>query len=207
MIQHDTLINLIDQRLNKLGISAREASLRAANNAEMVRSIRNGHSPSLKQLQKLLAVLDLNITLGEPDKNINSAPREIPLLGLVGAGARVAYFNDQLTPETVTLHDHSETNLAAAEVRGHSMEPVYHQGDLLFFCPDHERINDIAHFLGQDCIVVITEDHSALLKTIEFGSAPDLWNLRSHNPGEPTLCDQKISKAFPILWVKRHIAR
>lgn len=201
MISHDDLITLINDRLAVMGISAREASIRAVNNPELIRSIRNYHSPSLSKLQKLLEVLDLEIALGDSDSPPEAT--EVPLLGLVGAGSRVAYFNDQIGLDTVTFDCGDTEGLAAAEVRGYSMEPVYMQGDILFFYPEDPTRFDIARHVGQDCIVTLEEDSSALLKTIECGSQPGTWNLHSHNPEVETMRDQVLRSASAIHWIKR----
>jgi phage repressor protein C with HTH and peptisase S24 domain len=83
------------------------------------------------------------------------------------------------------------------------MLPVYHQGDILFFCPNDPDRFVIAKHIGRDCIVSIEEDSSTLLKTVECASQPDLWNLHSHNPEEEVITNQRLHLALPILWVKR----
>ncbi len=205
MITHEHLIMLINERLTVMGISAREASIRAVNNPELIRSIRNHHSPSLSKLQKLLEVLDLEISLGDSD----SVPEatEVPLLGLVGAGNRVAYFNDQIGLDTVSFGNGNAEGLAAAEVRGYSMEPVYMQGDILFFYPEDPTRFDIARHVGQDCIVTLEDDSSALLKTIECGDDAGTWNLHSHNPEVEVMPNQVLRSASAIHWIKRRAPR
>lgn len=202
MITHEQLVSLINERLAVLGISAREASIRAVNNPELIRSItRKDHSPSLSKLQDLLEVLDLKINIGEDDPTPEAI--EVPLLGLVGAGSRVAYFNDQIGLDTVTFDSGTAEGLAAAEVRGYSMEPVYMQGDILFFYPDDPTRFDIARHVGQDCIVTLEEDSSALLKTIECGDVAGTWNLHSHNPEVEVMPNQILRSASAIHWIKR----
>ena len=205
MITHDDLIALINDRLAAMGISAREASIRAVNNPELIRSIRNNHSPSLSKLQKLLEVLDLEITFADTEYAPEAV--EVPLLGLVGAGSRVAYFNDQMGLDSVSFDSGDAEGLAAAEVRGYSMEPVYMQGDILFFYPDDPTRFDIARHVGQDCIVTLEEDSSALLKTIECGTVPGTWNLHSHNPEVKTMHNQILRSASAIHWIKRRKPR
>ena len=201
MIDHNTLVAIINQRLQELNLSAREASIRAVNNPELIRSIRKNHSPSLNNLRKLLNVLDIELHIEGEQRYEN----KIPILGLVGAGSRIAYFNDQFSDyDTISFPSGKKAQLiAAAEVRGNSMEPVYHQGEILFFNPEDPSRFDITQHIGRDCIVTLCEDSSALLKTIECGSRPGLWNLHSHNPQEEVITDQELQMALPILWVKR----
>lgn len=74
-----------------------------------------------------------------PGQAARSVTRRIPLIGLAQAGTE-GYFDDGGYPvgggwDEVGLPEISDQNAYALEVSGDSMEPVYHDGDLVIVSP------------------------------------------------------------------------
>lgn len=59
------LVAIINEACRQKGISAAAASMKAVGNPSLVRNIKNGNSPSFKNLQRLLEVLDVPLILGK----------------------------------------------------------------------------------------------------------------------------------------------
>ena len=58
------LLKIIDQALNKQGISARQASILATGGPELIRGIRRGSIPSVERIRALCEVLKLEFYIG-----------------------------------------------------------------------------------------------------------------------------------------------
>ena len=58
------LLKIIDQALNKQGISARQASILATGGPELIRGIRRGSIPSVERIRALCEVLELEFYIG-----------------------------------------------------------------------------------------------------------------------------------------------
>lgn len=62
----DDILREIDAALERRGISARAASIRAQGAPEMIRDMRRGHVPSVERLRSLCEVLGLEFYVGPP---------------------------------------------------------------------------------------------------------------------------------------------
>ena len=60
----EDILREIDAALERLGLSARAASIRAQGTAETIRDMRRGHVPSVERLRSLCEVLDLEFHVG-----------------------------------------------------------------------------------------------------------------------------------------------
>ena len=60
----EDILREIDAALERLGLSARAASIRAQGAPEMIRDMRRGHVPSVERLRSLCQVLDLEFHVG-----------------------------------------------------------------------------------------------------------------------------------------------
>ena len=120
----------------------------------------------------------------------------IPLLGFAQAG-REGYFDDAGFPtnsdgwDGIEFPTIMEKNVYALEVSGHSMEPVYREGDRLIVCPESE----IRH---GDRVVVKTKGGEVMVKELIRKTAMQL-DLKSLNPEYPD-CHFKMDE---ILWISR----
>ncbi|MBI3453564.1 MAG: helix-turn-helix transcriptional regulator [Rhodospirillales bacterium] len=154
-----------------------------------------GRSDSLsaRVLEKLARAENVSVDalLGE-----SAVPGNVPLLGWIGAGAQILWVDNQDRTEMVDAPPGLVVG-AAVRVRGDSMEPVYRDGDLLFY----ERRNDVgADVHGRDCVVHV-HDGPVYLKTVARGR-DGLYHLTGYNQREP-LVDQRLDWAAPVVWIKR----
>ncbi len=111
-----------------------------------------------------------------------------PVLGFCGLGESVEMISDG-PPDGLSQIElpfgFSVPNCAALICRGHSMAPRIRDGDVVIYHRDGHTAETL---VGREAIVG-TSDGRVLLKIIEQGNKPYLWNLVSHN--FPTL--QSIS--------------
>ncbi len=70
----EDILREIDAALERLGLSARAASIRAQGSPEMIRDMRRGHVPSVERLRSLCEVLDLDFFVGP--RRLRSDARE-----------------------------------------------------------------------------------------------------------------------------------
>jgi phage repressor protein C with HTH and peptisase S24 domain len=137
----------------------------------------------------------------QPADILGSIPRQVPLVGYVGAGAEVYPFDDSLMGgglEEVEAPPGYADAMVAVRVRGDSMFPVYRDGDLIYYSRDadfHE-----SECLGAECVVKVV-DGPTLVKTVMRGSANGLYSLLSYNA--PPIADRRIEWAAPVLWVDK----
>jgi len=111
--------------------------------------------------------------------------RMIPVVGYVGAGAQIYPIDDHAKGEGLdeikSPWDELGPAAVAVRVRGDSMEPVYYDGDLIYYDEQH---SDFRHLLGKDCVVSLADGRKFVkqLRRTQHG----LWYLFSHN-AEPIL--------------------
>ena len=141
----------IELRLSELGISAREASLRAGLKQDALRTIKRGENPSSEKLAKIASALETtpNWLLGleeyhpapdlPPDEV--SPPRFVPIRQLdVNAGLGAGGFpDDHAQPKTFWMPADliewqmggKPDDFVVMETEGQSMEPTLLNGDLV----------------------------------------------------------------------------
>ena len=95
--QVDDILREIDAALERLGLSARAASIRAQGSPEMIRDMRRGHVPSVERLRSLCEVLDLEFFVGP--RRIRGEEREGASDILLGTLERTARDLAQLTAD------------------------------------------------------------------------------------------------------------
>jgi phage repressor protein C with HTH and peptisase S24 domain len=116
-----------------------------------------------------------------PGQAARSVTRRIPLIGLTQAGAE-GYFDDGGYPvgggwDEVGLPEISDQNAYALEISGDSMEPVYHDGDLVIVSP-------AAPIRRGDRVVTKTIAGEVMAKQLGRRSARRV-ELKSLNPTYP----------------------
>ena len=70
------LLCTVDQALEKRGLSAREASIRAKS-PDLISDMRAGHVPSIERFYRLCEVLGLDFHVGFPDENLSNTPPKL----------------------------------------------------------------------------------------------------------------------------------
>ncbi|AGT09105.1 LexA family transcriptional regulator [Paracoccus aminophilus] len=129
----------------------------------------------------------------------------IAVAGCVGAGAQVPLVDatehgDALfhiaAPEPL-LRNGPPKDIAAVEIKGDSMSPMYQPGDVLFYTRHtHEGIPE--EDIGRPCIV---EDANGMawVKQVKRGDSQGLWNLISLNPTAETMHNVRIKWAARVM--------
>lgn len=208
------LKNVIKEALKRKGISARRASIEATGKEHLVKNIFEDRQPSFYSVERLLAVLGINLTYDFEDAPPVPALK-VPLLGYVAAGG------DDLPSDTsVTFEANGHDNaigqvpappgmimqlrgsIFALKVRGASMLPIYEDGDLLYVYKDDPARANVGRLIGRKCVVTL-EDGDAYVKTLRRPDSGDagLWNLESLNPAWPVMTNQRVVEALPV----RHV--
>ncbi len=115
------------------------------------------------EVQELLAQTGVDAKEG---KTPMSAGRLVPIINKVAAGYP-AEFNDLDYPvgiadDYVRCPDLHDPNAFAVRVVGDSMEPRFHEGDIVIFSPSLDVRN------GDDCFVRFTQPHETTFKRVFF---------------------------------------
>jgi len=138
------------------------------------------------QLAELLAESDLNI---EQDRLPLAAGRLVPVINKVSAGYP-SDFNDLDYPvgiadDNVRCPDMHDPNAFAVRVVGDSMEPKFHEGDIVIFSPAVEVHN------GDDCFVRFAMPHETTFKRVFFESDNKIRLQPRNEKYSPTIVDGK----------------
>lgn len=130
---------------------------------------------------------------------IGEGPARVPLVGYIGAGEQVFHFegDDDHAEPIEAPPDAGELDVAYA-IRGDSMEPAYHEGDIVIV---RKGVKAREEFLRRDCAVRV-HDGPTLFKKVLAGSRRDVFHLVSYNRSE-VLSDQRLDWAAPVRWIRR----
>lgn len=124
------------------------------------------------------------------------AMRRVRVIGFVGAGAAVYAFEalDGLHSELPTIEVPAEIpGSVALEVKGDSLLPDAEEGWSVLYTG--AATFDDRDILGRLCVVTV-EDGRMLVKKVQPGSKPGLYNLVSTNA--PVMRDQRLIRAAPV---------
>lgn len=124
------------------------------------------------------------------------APRMIPIVGYVGAGAEVIPLDSGAIDEIECPWADLAPSAVAVRVRGDSMAPAYYDRDLIYF---ESQDTDLRHLLGKECVIAL-EDGRRFVKQLRRTASGD-WYLHSHN-AEPIL-GIKIEWAAKVRLIQR----
>lgn len=126
---------------------------------------------------------------------------EVPIRGVVGAGAHLLPNSDIGDCGTVDLPFTDGQPLMALRVSGESMFPVYREGDYLIcgtnLMTDGRGIDGI---IGRECVVHTTDDLIAVKVPLD-NAETGRWNLMSYNA--PMIFDVDLQGVYEVLYVKR----
>lgn len=190
----------LEHALEKKGVSLRSVATKSGVSYEQLKALKQGKSKSTNVDDAVRVAAAFGVSLENfYAGNFQPEPRKIAVAGKVGAGASVSlidayekgdghYFVE--CPQQI-----KPSGVVAVEVLGDSMDPVYSEGDVLFYSrstPDGIPVDDI----GRKCIVADV-DGQVWVKQVKRGSSPDRFHLISLNPGAQTAWD------VPILWAAR----
>jgi phage repressor protein C with HTH and peptisase S24 domain len=126
----------------------------------------------------------------------------VPLVGYVGAGEK--YYPDPMAGEWGTVEKvdapPGSKDVVAVRVKGSSMEPVYRNGDLIYF--KRKDGEPVESSLNSDCVVE-TKSGAVYIKRLGKGTQPGRYHLYSYSPDVVTMGDTEVVWASKVLWVKR----
>ena len=152
------------------------------------------------RLTELLAESDLNIE----QENLPLAPgRLVPVINKVSAGYPTD-FNDLDYPvgiadDYIRCPDLHDPNTFAVRVVGDSMEPKFHEGDIVIFSPATEVQN------GDDCFVRFAMPHETTFKRVFFESDNKIRLQPRNEKYSPTIVDGKRVNGLYRAVVKHEI--
>lgn len=160
-------------------------------------------TPTLKNAVRIAEELGTTV---EAIISQSADPAAVPVVGEVGAGARVpltdVHENNggmfSVAAPSQLLRRAPASTFAAVIVSGDSMMPMYQPGDILFYSrATHEGIPD--EDIGRPCVV---EDATGMawLKQVRTGDEPGLFHLISLNPNADTMHNQRIKWASRVIF-------
>ncbi|MFC2248519.1 S24 family peptidase [Labrys portucalensis] len=188
-IMLDTLADRIRHRLDRLGKTARAASLEAGLSDAFIRNIlthksTNPRSDTIGQIAAVLKTTVPWLQHGEGPEELDQEEATtigVPMMGYIGAGAEILPDFEQVPPEglyTVDLPFAVPPGLIGFEIKGDSMLPRYDEGDVILVYAQQQRAAD--NFLGEE-VAVRTGDERRYLKRLMRGQLPGHFNLESWN--------------------------
>jgi phage repressor protein C with HTH and peptisase S24 domain len=168
-----------------------------------VRDLKRGKAASPKLSSAVRIAQALDMTVEEVMSWADGRPEDRPTIaiaGKVGAGAQVPVFDAYPKgggPQVECPSGLSPHGVVAVEVEGDSMEPVYSDGDILFYSRNgHDSVpSDI---IGHRCVC---EDENGMgwVKQVKAGDEPGLFHLISLNPGANNIWNMRLKWAARVL--------
>ncbi len=197
----------LEYALQVTGRSLREVTEAAGVSYDKFKNLRQGKSrttgvdDAVKVAEAFGVSLDQFLAMDLTGSELQS----VPIVGRVGAGARVPVFEAYepgAGPHVICPPGLDPQSVVAVEIEGDSMEPVYSAGDLLFYTRSASD-GVPSEAIGRRCVCEC-EDGLGWVKQVKLGSAPGLFNLISINPQADNQHDVRLKWAAPVLlhWPK-----
>ncbi len=192
----------IGERIRELrkerGLTQRALAERVGVSQQNVSQIEKGdRQPQAEELPRFARALGVPVSSLFPSEEETAT---VPVMGYVGAGAEIYSPEEDQELDRVEAPWRATNRLAAVVVRGESMEPEFHDGDIIFY--EEPNSMDPERLVGRTA-VVRTEDGRTYVKRILRGSKPGLWTLESH--AAPPLKDVRLLWVAPIRYIKRAV--
>jgi phage repressor protein C with HTH and peptisase S24 domain len=196
----------IGQRLKQARIargflSAARAARRFHWNVTSYQQAENGTRPPSRRRAAEYAKkfrISLEWLLTGAGKRDDTSRNVVPLVGYVGAGAALNYFDVGQGPfDEVIAPPEAAPKTVAVEVRGDSMRQMAQDGWLLYYEERRQPVTD--DLIGKLCVVGLSNG-KVLVKTLQKGSKPRRFHLLSSN-ADP-MFDQSVAWAAEVIWIK-----
>lgn len=135
-------------------------------------------------------------------------PVQVPIINKVSAGYPTEFtdlgYPARVADEYISTPDLYDPQAFAARVVGDSMEPDYHEGDVVVFSPERDAVS------GSDCFVRLCRDDETVFKRVYFerdGSGDELIRLQPTNPAYPPRVVQReeVDGLYAAVYVVRPI--
>lgn len=177
----------------------RQIAEKAGVSYEQLKKVKQGKSQStnVDDAQKVAAAFGL--TLDHLLCGLFEARPTIALAGKVGAGAKIPLVDAYTKgdgPQVECPEGISPHGIVAVEVSGDSMEPIYSDGDVLFYTR-HTHENVPSEAVGRRSVCE-DADGNVWVKQVKRGDQPDRFHLISLNPGAQTMWNVALVWASPI---------
>ncbi len=130
-------------------------------------------------------------------------PILVPLRSFVGAGDEVIVLPADDAPIDWVQAPPGMRDAEATEVRGRSMNPAYHDHDILF----HRRIETDPLIYRDEIVVAQVKGGKRYLKLVQPGTRKGRYDLVSINPAYERIEDQVLEWVGPIEWFYRRPRR
>jgi phage repressor protein C with HTH and peptisase S24 domain len=197
---HTQFRQALARALEVQDISLRSVATKSGVSYELLKSLMQGKSRRTNVDDAMRVASAFGVTLDEFYRG-HFAPG-VPLIavaGRVGAGAEVdlvdAYAKGDGLYHVACPPQIAPSGVVAVEVVGDSMEPIYGEGDVLFYTRNaHDGIPD--EDIGRKCVVEDTQGR-VWVKQVKRGDEPGRFHLISINPGAETIWNT------PIAWAAR----
>jgi len=181
------------------GLTVRQVAERSGYSETGVRAIENGQNglgaDAAESFAKILKVGAAWLLVGEGS---GERARGFPLIGKVGAGGSGEYDDDYALGAAADWIDALpgmpvDDDIIVLDVEGDSMVPAVFDGDLAFFGPIRE---DVDQLIGKRVMARLS-DGRKFFKILKKGSEPGRWTLRSLNPATPDIEDVDVAWVLP----------
>ena len=194
-----TLREALETATEKTGMSLRALALKADVSYEQLKKVKQGATERTNIVDGIKLAQAAGVSVEDfMDGRYEHEPT-ISIAGKVGAGAQVPVFDVYEKgdgPQVECPPGLSPHGIVAVEVEGDSMEPLYSEGDILFYSRNgHEGVPDDA--VGNRCVC---EDENGMgwVKQIKPGSEPGLYHLISLNPFAQNNLDVRLKWAARV---------
>lgn len=191
----------LDAVMRARGLKPAPLSERAGLGASFVRDLfrSKAKSPKLSTALKLADALGMSVEDIIAAGSSAASPRSVAIAGAVGAGAKVPLFDAYEKgdgPQVEAPPGLSPHGVVAVEIKGGSMEPVYSDGDILFYTRQTETGVPI-EALGRRCVCE-DEDGFGWVKIVREGRERGLFDLHSFNDASPPMYGVRLRWAAPV---------
>lgn len=190
----------LERALQVNNVSLRKVALQSGVSYEQLKALKQGKAKTTNVDDAMRVASVFGVSLEDfYAGRFDRALVKIAVAGRVGAGASVdlvdAYAKGDGLYHVACPPQIPASGVVAVEVKGDSMEPVYSEGDVLFYTRNsHEGIP--SEDIGRKCVVCDLTGR-AWVKQVQRGTEPGLFHLVSINPGAQTVWD------VPIQWAAR----
>lgn len=191
----------LDFALKHTGRSLRSVSLKAGVSYDQMKSLMQGKSNTTNIDDGVKMASAFGVSIEDFfEGNFSNIPERIAVPGHAGAGEEIFLTDDH--PKGDGLYHVACPSLlpprgvVAVEVRGDSMEPLYSEGDLLFY--SRATADGVPTEAIGKKVIAETEDGRVWVKQLKIGSEPGRFHLLSLNPAGRNMLDQQVKWAAPV---------
>jgi phage repressor protein C with HTH and peptisase S24 domain len=150
------------------------------------RLTRNKKGKGASEVEAMLSKTSFSV---EGGKSGVAAGRLVPIINRVAAGYPTDFgdldYPVGVADDYVRCPDLHDPNAFAVRVIGDSMEPKFHQGDIVVFSPAVEVRN------GDDCFIRFTQPHETTFKRVFFEADKKIRLQPRNEQYSPTIMDGK----------------